>query len=138
MQSRLLNVSNTDMVEIPKKITSYCAGDGMPFDDGIETELVPLSAIRGVKNPYLLQVFGDSMEKTIMQGDKVILDAGVDCRNGDIVAVHINDMLYIKRLRINFFTVWLDSDNPEYKPIKETLDIQSAIFGKVVRLMRDL
>lgn len=131
-------INRLDTVEIPKIITSICAGDGMPFDDGYEREVVPLQAIKGVSNPYLLDVYGDSMEPTINHGDSVILDAGSQYRTNDIVAVHIDGDLFIKRLRVNFFTVWLQSDNQKYQPIKETLDIEAAIFGKVVKLIRNL
>lgn len=69
---------------------------------------------------FALIVEGDSMEKEIMAGDRIVFSPGTEIRNNDIVVVRLKETggVMVKRYRSkgpdNF---QLESNRPEYPPL---------------------
>lgn len=127
-----------DFIKIPLLISTYHAGTGNIYQDGMDYEDVPEECVNGVSEPYAIYVSGDSMEPELRDKDKIIIDTNATARNNSIVAVYYNGKYLIKRLKQVHFSTYLHSDNAKYQPIKirETDDIQ--ILGVAVHVYRKL
>ena len=86
-----------------------------------------------------LQIYGNSMEPRICDGDVVIVRQQNDAESGDIVIATVNgDEATCKRLRKYRDGIELVSNNPSYDPMffsnKEILSKPVKIIGKVIEL----
>lgn len=89
---------------------------------------------------YLFRVVGDSMEKTLLEDDVVLVDtsqAGIV--TGKIFLIRLGPELMVKRLETRPGMVKVISDNDHYSPIEITsADSQDMeIFGKMVWSCRE-
>ena len=87
-----------------------------------------------------MEVFGQSMEPVIREGDTVLIDQSrKDILAGAIYAVGVEDTILIKRLEKHPNRLVLCSDNKDYDPIflrKDQMD-QVRIIGKVIWSCRE-
>ncbi len=91
--------------------------------------------IRNREATFMLKVKGDSMiDAGIMPGDMVLVERGIEARDGDIVIAEIDHAWTLKYLKKKGNKAWLMPGNKKYKPIlaQEELNI-SAIVRAVVR-----
>jgi DNA polymerase V len=73
------------------------------------------------------------METLISPGNLLIVDKMPETNDKDIVIARIGNDLCVKRLRIfNNGTVWLYSENINYKPIQISDEDDFEIWGKVL------
>lgn len=95
----------------------------------------------GVKpeNAKRFTVKGDSMEPTLCNGDKILVDVAQNdpkkIRDGGVYAVRYGENLKVKRLRRRLNgLICLISDNPAYEPeeVKPEDSEDFAIIGKVI------
>ncbi len=84
------------------------------------------------QNLMLIEVFGDSMEPRIFEGDMVLIDTAQTApRTGGVYAVMTDSWLKIKRLYVSLTgDVELQSDNPRYRT--ERPDSSLHIVGRCV------
>ena len=83
------------------------------------------------KDVFLVDVLGDSMERTIFAGDAALVhEIHTSPRSGKIYALRTGDGLIVKRLRKRAHHWWADSDNGSYEP--QPLDDVARILGRVV------
>ena len=83
------------------------------------------------KDLFLVDVLGDSMERTIFAGDAALVDeTHKSPRSGKIYALRTGEGPLVKRLRKRDHRWWADSDNEEYEP--QPLDDAARILGRVV------
>ena len=83
------------------------------------------------KDLFLVDVLGDSMERTIFHGDAALVDESRRSpRSGQVYALRAADGLLVKRLRKRDHRWWADSDNEEYEP--QPLGDRARILGRVV------
>ncbi len=83
------------------------------------------------KDVFLVDVLGDSMERTIFAGDAALVhEIHTSPRSGKIYALQAGDGLLVKRLRKRDHRWWADSDNDSYEP--QLLDDLARIMGRVV------
>ena len=83
------------------------------------------------KDLFLVDVSGDSMERTIFDGDAALVDeTHTSPRSGKIYALRSGEGPLVKRLRKRDHRWWADSDNEEYEP--QPLDDRARIMGRVV------
>lgn len=95
--------------------------------------------IRNKEATYMLQVTGDSMtEAGILPGDMVLVERGLEAKDGDIVIAQIDHAWTMKYLRKRGRTVYLEAANKKYKPFypTEELHIAAVVIG-VIRKYRD-
>ncbi len=83
------------------------------------------------KDLFLVDVLGDSMERTIFDGDAALVDeTHRSPRSGKIYALQAGEGPLVKRVRKRDHRWWADSDNEEYEP--QPLDDRARIMGRVV------
>jgi phage repressor protein C with HTH and peptisase S24 domain len=89
----------------------------------------------------LINVYGNSMEPELKDGDTVLIDTSrKEILAGSIYAVGIDDTIMVKRIEKHPGKLVLISDNKDY----ETLDLSQSemdsvrIIGKIVWISRDV
>ena len=95
--------------------------------------------IRNKEATYLLKVAGDSMiEAGILPGDLVLVERGLEAKDGDIVIAQIDYAWTMKYLRKRGRKVYLEAANKKYQPFHPTeeLHIAAVVIG-VIRKYRD-
>ncbi|MCF8382440.1 MAG: helix-turn-helix domain-containing protein [Chlorobium sp.] len=99
---------------------------------------MPASWIRGKKNIYALKVNGDSMiDIGIMHGDTLLVEAREKAKHGQVVIASINGEVTVKTLSIGGGgAVSLVPENPAYRPIAITADMDFRILGIVLAAVR--
>lgn len=86
---------------------------------------------------YALEVKGDSMiDAMINDGDIVVMKPAQDARNGEMVAVRVNDEYTLKYFYKEKDRYRLQPANPTMKPIILKRNEQPEINGKVVMVIR--
>jgi phage repressor protein C with HTH and peptisase S24 domain len=88
----------------------------------------------------LMDIFGNSMEPEIKDGDTVLIDESQkDVLAGAVYAVGVDDTIMVKRLEKHPNKLVLHSDNKEYAPIYLQGDEISSIriIGKVIWICRE-
>lgn len=131
---------------IPKVQARLCAGGGsFEVDSGIEGyysfQHAWLAGKGSAEKMVLLDVFGNSMEPELKDGDTVLIDqARTDIIAGAVYAVGIDDTIMVKRVEKHPKSLVLLSDNTRYAPIRlERGEIDSVrILGKVIWACREL
>ena len=130
---------------IPKVKARLSAGGGS-FEIGSEIEgyyAFRNEWLRTKGNPermVLMDIFGNSMEPELKDGDAVLIDESQkDIIAGAIFAVGVEDTILVKRIEKHPSKLVLRSDNKDYAPIfLEGADCESVrIIGKVVWVGRE-
>ena len=88
----------------------------------------------------LMDIFGNSMEPELKDGDTVLIDESQkDILAGAVYAVGIDDTIMVKRLEKHPNKLVLHSDNKDYSPIYLQGDeINSVrIIGKIIWICRE-
>ncbi|MFO7751169.1 MAG: S24 family peptidase [Desulfobacteraceae bacterium] len=98
-------------------------------------------ATRGAANSMVaMEVFGNSMEPELRQGDTVLIDQSqTDIIAGTIYAVGVEDTILVKRIEKHPNKLVLCSDNRDYAPIYlDREEISSVrIIGKLIWSSRE-
>lgn len=129
---------NFSNVRVLPLLGQIAAGSPILADEHVE-DLIPVPAemVRNISDAYVLRVRGDSMTaEGINPRDLVVIKPQQTARNGDLVAVLINDEATVKRIQFMGKTVRLQASNPAYDPIDVDAN-DTRILGQVVGLMRD-
>src|SRR5262245_30408207 len=88
---------------------------------------------------YALEVKGDSMiDAMINDGDIVVMKPAQEARNGEMVAVRVNDEYTLKYFYKEKDRYRLQPANPTMKPIILRKSEQPEINGKVIMVIRKL
>jgi len=88
----------------------------------------------------LMDIFGNSMEPEIKDGDTVLIDESQkDILAGAVYAVGIDDTIMVKRLEKHPNKLVLHSDNKDYFPIYLQGDERNSvrIIGKIIWICRE-
>ena len=131
--------------DIPKVKARLSAGGGS-FEVGSEIQgfyAFQIEWLHTKGNPdrmVMMDIFGNSMEPELKDGDTVLIDeAQKDIIAGAVYAVGVDDTIMVKRIEKHPNTLVLLSENPSYTPIYlEGDDVQSVrIIGKVIWACRE-
>ncbi|OWK31438.1 S24 family peptidase [Sphingomonas dokdonensis] len=88
------------------------------------------------RDASIIDVSGDSMQPTILAGDRLVVDrADTRLTRTGIFVVRRGDELLVKRIRREGADLLLLSDNPDYAPIRCRAD-EAAVIGRVKLLLR--
>lgn len=129
-----------EFTHIPKVKARLSAGGGS-FEIGSEIEgyyAFRNQWLRSKGNPermVLMDIFGNSMEPELKDGDSVLIDESQkDIIAGAIFAVGVEDTILVKRIEKHPSKLVLRSDNKDYAPIYlEGADAESVrIIGKII------
>lgn len=130
---------------IPRVAARLSAGTGS-FDvsetitDYLSFQTKWLSTKGSASNMVAMEVFGQSMEPVIREGDTVLIDQSQKhILAGAIYAVGVEDTILVKRLEKHPNKLVLNSDNKDYEPIfldKDQVE-NVRVIGKVIWSCRE-
>jgi DNA polymerase V len=125
-------------IERPLIASRVAAGFPSPAEDYIEGRIdLNKDFIKHPFTTFYIRVIGDSMETLICSGELLIVDRMPETNDKDIVVARIGNDLCVKRLRIlDDGTVWLYSENPNYKPISIGIEDDFEVWGKVLHSVK--
>ena len=124
------NKNNT--VPVPL-LGSIAAGSPILAEQNIEDYF---NLDKKIKADFCLHIKGDSMINiNIMDGDIVFIKKQEDLENGEVGAVLVDDSATLKRFYRMNGEVYLQSENPTYKPIVLSGG-EVRILGKMVASLR--
>lgn len=124
------NKNNT--VPVPL-LGSIAAGSPILAEQNIEDYF---NLDKKIKADFCLRIKGDSMINiNIMDGDIVFIKKQEDLENGEVGAVLVDDSATLKRFYRMNGEVYLQSENPTYKPIVLSGG-EVRILGKMVASLR--
>jgi len=107
--------------------------------DAVDIARSLLSAKEKGNDLYALEVKGDSMiDAMINDGDIVVMKPAIEARNGEMVAVRVNDEYTLKYFYKEKDRYRLQPANPTMKPIILKKSEQPEINGKVVMVIRKM
>lgn len=92
------------------------------------------------KDCAMFSVDGDSMYPTLKDSEEIVVDRSKkELREGKIFVLNHMGTMWVKRIRVNYDSIELISDNDFYKPITITQQEaeQLSVIGQVVRGYRD-
>ncbi len=130
---------------IPKVAARLSAGTGSFESDDNITDYLSFQtkwlAGKGAANHMVaMEVFGQSMEPVIKEGDTVLIDQSQNSIiAGTIYAVGVEDTILIKRVEKHPDKLVLSSDNKDYEPIylKREETGKVSIIGKIIWSCRE-
>lgn len=125
-----------NIARIPVIGTIAC-GDPIDADENIVDYInVPEPIPR---DAFALVCEGSSMEPSIVDGDKVVIEPTPDVEDGQVAAVLVDDQTKatLKRIKHIGNSIWLMPDNRDYDPIVLDAQHPGRIIGKAIKLMRD-
>jgi phage repressor protein C with HTH and peptisase S24 domain len=143
---KTLKDADSTYQDIPKVKARLCAGGGS-FEVGSEIQGYYafrkdwLSAKGLINKMVLMDIFGNSMEPEMKDGDTILIDESQkDILAGAIYAVGVDDTIMVKRLEKHPNKLVLVSDNKDYSPIYLTGSEMNSvrIIGKVIWVCREL
>ena len=122
---------------LPLYLAKIPAGFPSPADDFIDKKLDLNEHL--VKHPaatFFVKVQGHSMTGAgIHSGDILIVDRSLEPADKKIVVAALGGELTVKRLRKTKGKVYLASENPEYKAIELTPEMNFEVWGVVVHVI---
>lgn len=136
---------DVDFKSIPKVSARLSAGTGSFESDDNVTDYLSfqtqwLSRKGCADKMVAMEVFGQSMEPVIKEGDTVLIDQSqTRIIAGAIYAVGVEDTILVKRLEKHPNRLVLNSDNKDYDPIYLQADETETvrIIGKVIWSCRE-
>ena len=140
------NPNNDTFTDVPKVKARLSAGGGS-FEVGSEIEGYYafrqdwLKTKGAVNKMVLMDIFGNSMEPEMKDGDTILIDESQkDVLAGAIYAVGVEDTIMVKRLEKHPNKLVLLSDNKDYAPIFLQNDELNSVrvIGKVIWICREL
>lgn len=86
---------------------------------------------------FFIRVQGDSMiDANIHTGDILVVDRSLPAKNKDIILAILDGSFTVKRLLKNTDGMYLQPENPEYKPIKITEEMGFEVWGVVTAVIK--
>jgi phage repressor protein C with HTH and peptisase S24 domain len=141
----LKNAGDSVFKNIPKVRARLSAGSGS-FEVGAEIEGYYafrkdwLSTKGNINQMVLMNIFGNSMEPELKDGDTILIDESQkDILAGAVYAIGVEDTIMVKRLEKHPNKLVLISDNKDYSPIylNEHEIGNIRIIGKVIWICRE-
>ena len=124
----------------PVPYYDVCVQAGVPTDPGyIEpAEMVWMSDDLAKQETIILGVKGESMRDAgICPGDRIVVQYGVEIRDGDIVVASIGEESTVKTYMTDEYkNRWLVPHNPDFSPILLTEEMGRIRMGKVVQVIK--
>jgi repressor LexA len=117
-------------------VGEVAAGEPVLAEERIEEYIDLPAQVGGEEGDFILRVKGDSMKDAgILAGDYVVVRAGEDAADGEIVVALVEDDATVKRFFRENGTIRLQPENSAYKAIRSS-DVR--VLGTVVGMFRSL
>ncbi|MGO2481788.1 LexA family protein [Glutamicibacter ardleyensis] len=116
------------------------AGFPLPSDGYMATKIsLDEILIRDPVSTYIMRVSGDSMTGAgIYSGDEIIIDRGIEPKDGHIVVATLDGQSTVKRLLVTPTGVTLKAENSQHPDITVPELSELSIFGVVTRSLHKL
>ena len=119
-------------------VGSITAGFPSPADDHLDKSIdLNSEIIKDRDATFFGRVEGDSMTGAgIEHGDLLVINKGLEPRNGKIAVCFIDGEFTVKRIKIEKDVIWLVAENQKYKPIRVTAENDFLIWGIVTNVIK--
>lgn len=126
------DISNVFKFRIPVR------GGSWNLVENSRHKIIPMhiSLVKGIKEPAIVDVVGDSMYPKIHEKDSVIFDMAAQPKNNDIVVCTYESNTIIKYFRNHKGLIKLESENNSYAPIIVESDL--TIHGVVKKIIHNI
>lgn len=116
------------------------AGFPSPSQDYSDTKIdLTQMLIRDELSTFIVRVSGDSMQGAgIYDGDNLIVDRGIEARDGHVVVAVVDGEMTVKRLRITPSGVVLQAENAEYPDVTVAELSDLLIWGVATTCLHQL
>lgn len=116
------------------------AGFPSPSQDYSDTKIdLTQMLVRDELSTFIVRVSGDSMQDAgIYDGDKLIVDRGIEPRDGHVVVAIVDGEMTVKRLRITPHGVVLQAENSEYPDVAVAELSDLLIWGVATTCLHQL
>jgi DNA polymerase V len=137
--SELFRVENGVKLSIPLFASPIKAGFPSPAEDYVEQRIdLNKDLIKNPDSTFYGRVSSDSMEPLIYVGSMLVIDRAAETHHNDIILAHINGEFCMKRLSFSAGGggIRLLSENPNYKPISITGEMDFSVWGKIIHAIQ--
>ncbi|MBF0382293.1 MAG: repressor LexA [Magnetococcales bacterium] len=138
--AEIFSAQDSEGQAIPLFSSMVPAGFPSPADDYIENQLdLNQYLINHPAATFFVRVSGTSMTGAgINHGSILVVDRSLEPNDGDIVVAVIHGELTVKRLkRYQGGRVFLVPENPDYKPVELTQEMEVTIWGVVTSAVQE-
>jgi DNA polymerase V len=127
-------------LKLPLYLASIAAGFPSPADDFLDKKLdLNEHLIRHPAATFFVRVQGNSMiQAGIHSGDVLIVDRSLEPIDRKIVVAAVNGELTVKRLRRKKDRTFLAAENPEYRDLEVTPEMDFDIWGVVIHVIHSV
>lgn len=118
--------------------TGISAGFPSPADDFKENRIsLDKELIKNPEATFFARVSGESMIGAGLEdNDLVVIDRSLEPAHNKIAVCYLDGEFTVKRLKVENNLVWLQPENPNYKPIKITEENNFIIWGIVTNVIK--
>jgi DNA polymerase V len=118
--------------------TGISAGFPSPADDFKQERLsLDNMLVKNKLSTFYARVSGQSMVGAgIDDNDLLVIDRSLEPANNKIAVCFLDGEFTVKRLKLDADGVWLQPENPNYKPIKITEENNFVIWGIVTNVIK--
>lgn len=126
--------------EITFTDTGISAGFPSPADDFKEYRIsLDRTLVKNKEATFYAKVSGQSMVGAgLDDGDLLIVDRSLEPEHNKIAVCFIDGEFTVKRLILEADCIYLQPENPDYKPIKVTEDNDLQIWGIVTHVIKKI
>ena len=118
-------------------VGTVAAGRPLLAEENILGEVLVDGSMARNGSCFGLRVQGDSMKNIGISADTLLIVRQQPlAEHGDIVVAQVNGETTVKRLYLRGQTIELHPENPKYRPIPITSELDFRIVGKVVAVQR--
>ncbi|MDO6855049.1 translesion error-prone DNA polymerase V autoproteolytic subunit [Cellulophaga lytica] len=118
--------------------TGISAGFPSPADDFKENRIsLDKELIKNPEATFFARVSGESMIGAGLEdNDLLVIDRSLEPAHNKIAVCYLDGEFTVKRLKVENNLVWLQPENPNYKPIKITEENNFIIWGIVTNVIK--
>ena len=132
-----LNKSSEKVVRLVPRRKAVCGLFGI-HDDYIEKfQSLDSRFIRNRASTFFFEASSDSMEPLIFKKDVLIVDRSVEAHHKKVAVLSLHGEMICKRILKENNGLLLRSENPDYKDIIVTEEMDLIIFGVVIGIARE-
>ncbi|HEX2910861.1 MAG TPA: translesion error-prone DNA polymerase V autoproteolytic subunit [Chloroflexia bacterium] len=137
---KLPDFEKVTTIPIPLFLSTVQAGFPSPADDYIE-EALDLHELL-ISHPaatFFVKAQSYSMTGAgIFPGDLLVVDRSLQASDGAVVIALLDGEFLVKRFRKSKGSIYLVSENPDYKPIKITPEAEFQVWGVVTHVIHSV
>ncbi len=134
----IYKINSDRTIKLPMFTSGVSAGFPSPAEDFVERELdLNEFMITHPAATFFVKVKGDSMQGAqISDGDILVVDRSRQPANNSIVIAFVDGEFLVKRILKKGKSLFLIPENPKFKPIQITNEMDFTIWGVVTFIIK--